>query len=48
MTSALILALVPIALLIMLGLWLRHANFVGEAFWPHAEILRAAACTVLP
>lgn len=39
MTSALILALVPIALLIMLGLWLRHANFVGEAFWPYAEKL---------
>lgn len=38
-TTALVLALVPIALLIMLGVWLRTSNFIGEAFWPHAEKL---------
>ncbi|WP_273820466.1 MULTISPECIES: AEC family transporter [Pseudomonas] len=39
MNATLILALVPIALLIALGAWLRHARFLAEGFWPQAERL---------
>ncbi|MDU9389909.1 AEC family transporter [Pseudomonas sp. zfem002] len=39
MTLALLLALLPIALLIMLGAWLRHRQFLADAFWPQAERL---------
>lgn len=39
MTLSLLLALVPIALLIALGTWLRHSRFLTEAFWPQAERL---------
>lgn len=39
MTATLLLALVPIALLIALGAWLRQAGFMAEAFWPQAERL---------
>lgn len=39
MTGALIIALLPIALLIALGAWLRHRQFLSEAFWPQAERL---------
>jgi predicted permease len=38
-TATLLLALVPIALLIALGAWLRRAQLVTEAFWPQAERL---------
>lgn len=39
MTLSLLLALVPIALLIALGSWLRHSQFIADAFWPQAERL---------
>ncbi len=39
MTGALLLALVPIALLIGLGVALRRAGFLAETFWPQAERL---------
>ncbi|MEE1926135.1 AEC family transporter [Pseudomonas sp. 148P] len=39
MTLALLLALLPIALLITLGAWLRHSQFIADAFWPQAERL---------
>jgi hypothetical protein len=39
MTGALLLALVPIALLIGLGSALRRAGFLAETFWPQAERL---------
>ncbi len=39
MTSLLLLALVPIALLIGLGTWLRQSGFLQESFWPQAERL---------
>lgn len=39
MTHALLLALLPIALLIALGAWLRHRRFLADAFWPQAERL---------
>ena len=39
MTLSLLLALVPIALLIALGTWLRHSQFLADAFWPQAERL---------
>ncbi|MCJ2013890.1 AEC family transporter [Methylobacterium sp. J-076] len=39
MTGALLLALLPIALLIGLGAGLRRAGFLAEAFWPQAERL---------
>ena len=39
MTAALLLALLPIALLIALGAWLRHSGFLADAFWPQAERL---------
>jgi len=39
MTLALLLALLPIALLIALGAWLRHSQFIADAFWPQAERL---------
>jgi malonate transporter and related proteins len=39
MTLTLLLALIPIALLIALGAWLRHGRFLGDAFWPQAEKL---------
>ncbi len=39
MTGALLLALVPIALLIALGFALRRAGFLAETFWPQAERL---------
>lgn len=35
----LILALIPIALLIALGAWMRHSEFVAGEFWPLAERL---------
>jgi len=38
-TGALLLALVPIALLIGLGVALRRAGFLAETFWPQAERL---------
>ncbi|EPZ6036738.1 AEC family transporter [Pseudomonas aeruginosa] len=39
MTTLLLLALVPIALLICMGAWLRHSTFLQESFWPQAERL---------
>ncbi|MBE7244732.1 MAG: AEC family transporter [Actinomycetospora chiangmaiensis] len=39
MTGALLLALLPIALLIGLGAALRRAGFLAESFWPQAERL---------
>lgn len=39
MTGALLLALLPIALLIALGAALRRARFLAESFWPQAERL---------
>ena len=39
MTLSLLLALLPIALLIALGAWLRHSQFLADAFWPQAERL---------
>lgn len=39
MTLALLLALLPIALLIALGAWLRQSRFLADAFWPQAERL---------
>jgi len=39
MATALTLSLVPIALLIGLGFWLRTTGFIGDDFWPHAERL---------
>jgi len=39
MTAALLMALLPIALLIALGAWLRHRAFLAETFWPQAERL---------
>lgn len=39
MTGAILLALLPIALLIGLGAVLRRIGFIGEAFWPQAERL---------
>lgn len=39
MTGALLLALLPIALLIGLGATLRRAGFLAESFWPQAERL---------
>lgn len=39
MTYALLMALLPIALLIALGAWLKHRAFVADSFWPQAERL---------
>ncbi|KAF1050911.1 MAG: hypothetical protein GAK43_02628 [Stenotrophomonas maltophilia] len=39
MTVPLLLALLPIALLIVLGAWLRQRRFLDGAFWPQAERL---------
>lgn len=39
MTTTLLLALIPIAVLIALGSWLRRSRFIDDAFWPHAEKL---------
>ncbi|MDG9882806.1 AEC family transporter [Pseudomonas sp. GD04058] len=39
MTLSLLLALVPIALLIALGTWLRSSHFLADSFWPQAERL---------
>lgn len=39
MTSLLLLALVPIAILIGMGTWLRQSGFLQESFWPQAERL---------
>ncbi len=39
MTGVLILALVPVALLIALGVALRRSGWIAEAFWPQAEKL---------
>lgn len=39
MTVSLLLALLPIALLIALGAWLRQSRFLADAFWPQAERL---------
>jgi predicted permease len=39
MTTTLLLALIPIAVLIALGAWLRRTRFIDDAFWPHAEKL---------
>lgn len=39
MTPALLLALLPIALLIMLGAWLKHRAFLADSFWGQAERL---------
>jgi malonate transporter len=39
MTIAMLIALLPIALLIIAGKWMRHSEFVAEAFWPNAERL---------
>lgn len=39
MTYALLMALLPIALLIALGAWLKHRAFVAASFWPQAERL---------
>lgn len=39
MTSALLLALVPIALLIAIGAWFKHSRFLADSFWGQAERL---------
>ncbi|UFH48034.1 AEC family transporter [Pseudomonas sp. KNUC1026] len=39
MTLALLIALVPIALLIALGAWLKRSGFLADGFWPQAERL---------
>lgn len=39
MTGVLILALVPVALLIALGVVLRRSGWIADAFWPQAERL---------
>ena len=39
MTAQLLLALVPIALLIGLGAWLKHSAFLADSFWAQAERL---------
>ncbi|MCA5917760.1 AEC family transporter [Pectobacterium brasiliense] len=39
MIVSLLLALLPIALLIVLGSWLRQRSFLAAAFWPQAERL---------
>lgn len=39
MTTSLMLALLPIALLIAFGAWLRRRAFLAESFWPQAERL---------
>jgi predicted permease len=39
MTGAVLMALAPIALLIVLGSWLRSRRFLSDAFWPQAERL---------
>lgn len=39
MTAAVLLALLPVALLIGLGAGLRRTGFLADAFWPHAERL---------
>ncbi|MFR0673341.1 AEC family transporter [Enterobacterales bacterium AW_CKDN230030176-1A_HGKHYDSX7] len=39
MTGVLILALVPVALLIALGVALRRSGWIADAFWPQAEKL---------
>lgn len=39
MTGTVLLALLPIVLLIVLGMVLRHRGFLAESFWPQAERL---------
>ncbi|HSC82134.1 MAG TPA: AEC family transporter [Pseudomonas sp.] len=39
MTSLLLLALLPIAVLIAMGTWLRQRRFLQDSFWPQAERL---------
>lgn len=39
MTTLLLLALVPIAILIGMGTWLRHSGFLQDSFWSQAERL---------
>ncbi|MCP1215802.1 AEC family transporter [Acetobacter orientalis] len=39
MTGAVLLALLPIVVLIVLGMALRHRGFLAESFWPQAERL---------
>ena len=39
MTSAILLALAPVALLVALGYWLKRSAFIAEHFWPQAERL---------
>lgn len=39
MTSAIVIALLPVALLIALGYGLRRSGFIPDAFWPPAERL---------
>lgn len=39
MTTLLLLALVPIAILIGMGIWLRHSGFLQDSFWSQAERL---------
>ena len=39
MTADVILALLPIVLLILLGMVLKHRRFLAEGFWPQAERL---------
>lgn len=39
MIAELLLALVPIAVLIALGAWLRHSQFLADSFWAQAERL---------
>jgi len=39
MTLGLLFALLPIALLITLGTWLKQSNFLADSFWPQAERL---------
>lgn len=46
MTGAVLMALVPVAALIALGLALRRAGFLAHAFWPQAE--RLAYYVLLP
>lgn len=46
MTLSLLVALLPIAILIALGAWLKRARFLAETFWPQAE--RLAYYVLLP
>jgi malonate transporter len=46
MTLSLLIALLPIAMLIALGAWLKRSQFLADTFWPQAE--RLAYYVLLP